>query len=168
MHQSLEPLPQGAISTSATPGTTSPTTTTSPADACDPQASFEPAPGAPAPSVQSIKDRGHLIVGVDQGTPGWGFRDPRDAQLKGLEVDLLRRIAFDLFGDADEKRIVFKTLNTAQRIAAVQRGDVDMVASLLTATCERWQLVDFSSVYFVAKQALLVNKGSKIQSVDDL
>jgi polar amino acid transport system substrate-binding protein len=168
MHQSLEPLPQGAVSTRVTPRTTGPTTTTNAEDACDPQASFAPEPGAPAPSVEAIESRGHLVVGVDQGTPGWGFRDPSDAQLTGLEVDLVRRIALELFGDTREDRVKFKTLNTAQRIAAVQEGEVDMVASLLTATCERWKMVDFSSVYFVAKQALLVSRESPIESVDDL
>jgi polar amino acid transport system substrate-binding protein len=166
MHQSLRPLPQGAVSTSA-PATQGPTNTTTPAEACNPQAIFAPQPGAPAPSVQAIRDRGHLVVGVDQGTPEWGFRNPSTAQLTGFEVNLLRRIAFELFGD-DKDRIEFKTLNTAQRIAAVQDGKVDMVASLLTATCARWKQVDFSSVYFIAEQALLVNDKSPIESVDDL
>ena len=167
LHESLEPLPRGAVSTGAPP-TTSPTTTTGPADACDPRASFDFRSDAAMPTVQAIKERGHLVVGVDQGTPGWGFRNPSNAQLEGLEVELVRRIALELFGDAGEERIKFRTLNTAQRIAAVQDGTVDMVASLLTATCERWKMVDFSTVYFVAKQALLVNERSKIQSVADL
>jgi polar amino acid transport system substrate-binding protein len=167
LHESLEPLPRGAVSTSSTP-TTAPPPTTGPADACNPQASLELQPNVPTPTVQALRDRGYLVVGVDQGTRGWGFRDPSDGHLKGLEVELLRRIALELFGDAKEERIKFKTLNTAQRIAAVQNGTVDMVASLLTATCERWKLVDFSTVYFVANQALLVNQQSTIHSVDDL
>ncbi len=62
----------------------------------------------------------------------------------------------------------FKTLTTAQRIDAVKQGKVDMVASLLTATCARWKDVDFSTIYYDARQALLVNLDSPIKTVADL
>jgi polar amino acid transport system substrate-binding protein len=167
LRQSLDPLPRGAASTT-TALTTGPPTTTAPSTMCDPQQSFAPQPGAPTPSLDAIRQRGYLVVGVDQGTRGWGFRNPANAQLTGLEVELLRRIAREIFQDGDPKRVVFKTLNTAQRITAVEQGKVDLVASLLTATCDRWQEVDFSTVYFLAHQALLVDNASPITSVADL
>ena len=80
---------------------------------------------------------------------------------------LLRRISHEIFRD-DQDHLTFKTLTTAQRIDAVQAGKVDMVASLLTATCARWKDVDFSTVYYDAHQDLLVNLDSPIHTVADL
>jgi len=160
MTRSLAPLQQA-------PGSTT-TTTTPPAPPCDPRASFAPEGTVTGPSIKAIQDRGMLVVGVDQGTAGWGNRDPRDGQLTGLEVDLLGDIASALFGGDPLAHLKFRTVTTAQRIADVQAGKVDMVASLLTATCDRWEDVDFSSTYYDAKQSVLVNQDSNIDAVSDL
>ena len=168
LHASLKPLPQGTVPTTTTPPAPGPTTTTEGQDKCQATRSFAPQPGTPMPSVAAIRKHGKLVVGVDQGTPGWGFRDPTDGNLKGLEVELLHRIANEIFQNDDPTNIEFKTLDTAQRITAVQQGKVDMVASLLSATCARWKVVDFSSVYFLAQQALLVDNASPIRSLADL
>lgn len=161
LRASLEPLPKSSPVTTSTV----PPTTTEPR--CDPRASYAPEPDGRTDSVDAIRDTGYLVVGVDQGTRGWGFRDPRTGDLTGFEVELLHRIARELFGD-DVDRVHFMTLTTAQRIEAVKQGKVDMVASLLTATCERWNDVDFSSTYFDAEQAVLVNQTSEIDTIDDL
>ncbi len=50
----------------------------------------------------------------------------------------------------------------------MQDGRVDMVASLLTATCPRWNDVDFSTVYYDAHQDVLVDDTSTIHTLDDL
>ena len=162
LDESLAPLPSVAPSSA----TTVPSTTVAPP--CNPTMSYAPDPDAPMPSFDKIRETGYLVVGVDQGTRGWGFRDPRTGDLTGLEVDLLRRIARAIFPDGGDDRVHFMTLTTAQRIAAVKAGKVDMVASLLTATCGRWNDVDFSTTYFNAKQAVLVNKKSPIQTIHDL
>jgi polar amino acid transport system substrate-binding protein len=160
MNRSLSPLPSTPQSTSAATSTTTPDTT------CNPVQSFAPDGTTTGPGLDKIRSNGVLVVGVDQGTTGWGYRDPRTGELKGLEVDLLEKIAGAILGD--ESKIKFKTVTTAQRIAAVQRGDVDMVASLLTATCARWRDVDFSTVYYDAHQDVMVNENSDITNVDDL
>lgn len=162
MTRSLAPLPQPPSATVNSPVTTAPATCTNPRE------SFAPDGNAAGPTISDIQSRGMLVVGVDQGTAGWGNRDPRDGQLTGLEVDLLQDIASAMFGGDPLAHLKFKTVTTAQRIAAVKSGKVDMVASLLTATCERWEEVNFSSVYYNAKQSVLVNKDSDIEAVSDL
>jgi polar amino acid transport system substrate-binding protein len=133
---------------------------------CDPTASIDPGDVEPAAAIAQLRDHDRLVVGVDQGTYGWGFRNTTTGDLSGLEVELLKRISREMFGD--DRPIEFKTLTTANRITAVQHGDVDMVASLLTATCARWQQVDFSTVYFVAHQDVLVDEQSDIHTLEDL
>jgi polar amino acid transport system substrate-binding protein len=162
LRRSLDPLPSAPPST--TEPASAPTSTTPPP--CDPTASIEPGDIEPGAAIAQLRDHDRLVVGVDQGTYRWGFRDTTTGELSGLEVDLLKRIARELLGD--ENAIEFKTLTTANRITAVQNGDVDMVASLLTATCARWQQVDFSTVYFVAHQDVLVDEHSDIHTLDDL
>ena len=152
---------------------TDPTTTTAAPSApptaapatCDPRASFAPDPTLPTLTVDAIRQRNMLVVGVDQGTLNWGYRDPRDGTINGLDVDILRQIALAIFGRDPDAHLQFKTLTTAERVQAVMSGKVDMVASLLTATCDRWKDVDFSTVYYEAHQDVLVPIGSPVHTV---
>jgi polar amino acid transport system substrate-binding protein len=148
--------------------TAAPSTTTTAPPPCDPRESFAPDPTLPTPSVTAIKNRGMLVVGVDQGTLNWGYRDPRNGTITGLDVDILRQIALAIFGSDPDAHLQFKTLTTAERVDAVKYGKVDMVASLLTANCDRWSDVDFSTVYYLAHQDVLVPVGSPVHTVTDL
>jgi len=157
-----------------TTSTTTPRTTATPPGCADPTQSFRPdqplpVPGdMPAGTLRAIQDRGMLIVGVDQGTLDWGYRDPRNGNIDGLDVDLLRAIARAIFGGDPDAHLQFKTLTTAQRVSAVADGKVDMVASLLTATCARWGQVDFSTTYYDAHQDVLVPTDSTVTEASDL
>ena len=150
--------------TTTTAGRSTATTTTAPTS-CDPRESFAPDPTLPMPTIAAIRKRGMLVVGVDQGTLNWGYRDPRDGTIRGLDVDILRQIALAIFGSDPDAHLQFKTLTTAERVDAVKDGKVDMVASLLTATCDRWTYVDFSTVYYLAHQDVLVPVGSPVHTV---
>jgi len=156
---------------------TDPTTTTAPSTpptttpaTCNPgpTESFLPDPNLPTPTVDAIQKRGMLVVGVDQGTLNWGYRDPRNGTIDGLDVDILRQIALAIFGSDPDTHLKFETLTTAERIQAVKSHDVDMVASLLTATCDRWKDVDFSTEYYEAHQDVLVPLDSPVDTVADL
>jgi polar amino acid transport system substrate-binding protein len=50
----------------------------------------------------------------------------------------------------------------------VKARQVDMVASLLSATCARWNDVDFSTEYYEAHQDVLVPIDSPVHGVGDL
>jgi polar amino acid transport system substrate-binding protein len=155
-----------------------PTTTTTGAPSCDPTASLRPASPLPAPgqmptgsTMAAIQKQGHLVVGVDQSTFRFGYRDPRTGQIQGFDIDVAREIARAIFGDPNA--IELHALNSADRLPAVENKDghtptVDMVVSQVSMTCGRWQDVDFSSVYYLAHQALLVRLGSGIAGVPDL
>src|SRR4051812_39661203 len=61
--------------------------------------SFPPADGpATGPTIDKIKNRGALIVGVDETTLLLSYRDPGSSDLEGFEIDLARAIARDLLG----------------------------------------------------------------------
>ncbi|BCJ31384.1 ABC transporter substrate-binding protein [Actinocatenispora sera] len=116
-------------------------------------------------AVSRIKERGRLVVGVDQNTYLFGFRD-QDNDLKGFDIDMLREVARAIFGDPN--KIQFKVITSAQRIPVLQKHQVDLVADVMTVNCERWKQVAFSSVYFDAGQRVLVPSGSTATKLGDL
>jgi polar amino acid transport system substrate-binding protein len=156
------PRPVGAQDPAVVPGVTA-----APPGSCDPRASLRPRDTALAgPTVAKIVQRGRLIAGVDQNTFMFGFRDPFTGRLTGFDVDVAREIARALFGDPD--RVQFKTISSADRIPAIQRGEVDIVVRTMTMTCERLRQVAFSTEYFTAGQRVLVTRDSPVQSMADL
>ncbi|MGG7573733.1 glutamate ABC transporter substrate-binding protein [Streptomyces sirii] len=116
-------------------------------------------------AVARIKDRGRLVVGVDQNTYRWGYRDPATGKLEGFDIDLARAIAEDILGPDPE--VVFKAVPTDQRIRALQKRTVDMVVRTMTINCARKRQVAFSTSYFQAGQQVLAPKSSGIKAFDD-
>jgi polar amino acid transport system substrate-binding protein len=116
--------------------------------------------------MAKIRARGYLIAGVDQNTYHFGYLNPFDGQIEGFDIDMLHAIAAAIFGNPNKIRFV--AMSDAQRIPTVQSGEVDIVAHTMTITCARWQLVDFSTVYFNAGQRVLVRSNSTARSLIDL
>ncbi|MDQ8700894.1 glutamate ABC transporter substrate-binding protein [Streptomyces sp. LHD-70] len=140
------------------------------ADDCTPESavrSLRPSKDE-GPTVKEIKERedkpNKLIVGVDQNSYRWGYRNPSTGDLEGFDIDLVRAIADALLGDPDA--VVYRAVPTNQRVQAVQSGQVDMVVRTMTITCKRVEDVAFSTAYFETGQQLLVPKDSKITGYD--
>nr|WP_235581599.1 glutamate ABC transporter substrate-binding protein [Rhodococcus sp. Leaf278] len=160
------PLPDGA-SVAARP------TETSADDECArPTASLRPlpsgtdAPPVPQPTIDALRAKGRLVVGLDTGSNLFSFRDPMTGQLVGFDVDIAREISRDLFGDPN--RLDFRILSSAQRLEALQNSSVDIVVKTMTITCARRKDVQFSTVYFQAQHRILVVQGSGIRDIGDL
>ncbi|MET8563392.1 glutamate ABC transporter substrate-binding protein [Streptomyces flaveolus] len=126
---------------------------------------------ADGPTIDAIKARTgarrKLIVGVDQNSYRWGYRNPNTegARLEGFDIDLVHRIAEDILGDPDA--VQFKAIPTNQRIPAVEDGRVDMVVRTMTITCARLKQVAFSAPYFKTGQQVLAPKSARITGYDD-
>ncbi|MFJ3905720.1 glutamate ABC transporter substrate-binding protein [Streptomyces sp. NPDC090025] len=147
------------------------------ADTCrDPDASLTPST-AEGPAVARIKRRGKLVVGVDQSSYKWGFRTPptlarqpdgsvkqTPGELEGFDIDLAKAIAKGILGDEDA--VIFRTIPTNQRIAALESGRVDLVVRTMTINCKRIQQVAFSTAYFQAGQQVLAPRSSAITGYD--
>ncbi|NUT47863.1 MAG: glutamate ABC transporter substrate-binding protein, partial [Saccharothrix sp.] len=161
------PWPAGAVELTAPPSTEAPTVS------CDPTASLRPTGPLPPPgrmpegtTMARIQAHGRLIAGVDQNTYLMGFRNPFSGELEGFDVDMAREVARAVFGDPGA--IQFKVLTSDQRMPAVENHEVDLVVRTMTATCERWQKVNFSTVYLQAGQRVLVPSGSDVTGVESL
>ncbi|UUS31078.1 MULTISPECIES: glutamate ABC transporter substrate-binding protein [Streptomyces] len=129
----------------------------------NPEASLPPS-RAEGPAVAAIRARGRLVVGVDQNSYRWGYRDSVKGTLEGFDIDLARAIAADLLGSPDA--IVFRTVPTDQRIAALVSGKVDLVVRTMTINCARIRQVAFSTAYFETGQQVLAPKDSPITGYD--
>ncbi|NKZ10382.1 glutamate ABC transporter substrate-binding protein [Mycolicibacterium septicum DSM 44393] len=151
------PTPSGAVVASGVRGV--------PVESCDATASLRPS-GVSGPAVQAIRQRGRLIVGIDQNTNLMSFRDPVSGELTGFDVDIAREVARDLLGDP--AKVDFRLLTSPERITALQDGTVDIVVKAMTITCTRAEEIAFSTVYFDAHQRLLVPKDSPIRGPADL
>ena len=116
--------------------------------------------------MDRIQSRGRIIAGISFDIPGVGYRNPRTGLIEGFEADLARAIAEELLGAPD--RVDFFQVTDEQRIPALQNDLVDMVLSQITITPDRAGQVDFSIPYLVTREAILVPKGSSINSFDDL
>jgi polar amino acid transport system substrate-binding protein len=149
-----------------------PKSSSGPDSTCNPYASLRPGTLPPAGQLPAgstmarIRQRGRLIVGVDQNTYLFGFRDPQQGQIVGFDIDLAKQVAKAIFGDPS--KVQFKAITSAQRVPAVRDGDVDLVADTMTVTCDRLTQVAFSTVYFDAGQQILVPKDSKVTDISQL
>ncbi|MFF9065079.1 glutamate ABC transporter substrate-binding protein [Streptomyces sp. NPDC014891] len=157
----LLPLAHDGADAAAAPGAAGPgpgigTGVQIKADTCDrPWASLPPST-ADGPAIEAIRKRGKLVVGVDQSSYRWGYRNPETRALEGFDIDLARAVAEDLLGSRDA--VIFRAIPTNQRIAALDSGKVDLVVRTMTINCKRIQQVAFSTAYFQAGQQVLAPK----------
>ncbi|GHH92632.1 glutamate ABC transporter substrate-binding protein [Streptomyces capillispiralis] len=131
-----------------------------------------PPSDADGPTIEAIKSREgekrKLIVGVDQNSYRWGYRNPNSGEsgtLEGFDIDLVHRIAEDILGDPNA--VQFKAIPTDQRIPAIEDGRVDMVVRTMTINCARVQDVAFSAPYFRTGQQVLAPKSSPVEGYDE-
>ena len=140
---------------------------------CNPAASsLAPTAGdANGPTLQTIRNRGKLNVGVAQDGYLTGFVDPSTHQEAGFDVEIAEQVAEAIFGVPQsevQNYIHFVAVTNPQRITDIQAGTIDMTVDTMTITCARLQLVGFSSVYYQAQQRLLVLANSGVTSMQQL
>jgi aspartate/glutamate/glutamine transport system substrate-binding protein len=116
--------------------------------------------------LRKIQDRGKIIVGVKYDVPMFGLLNPSTNKLEGFDVDVAHEIANYIFGNPDA--IEFKEAVSKNRIPFLQDGTVDIIISTMTINADREQQIDFSVVYYLAGQSLLVPKNSTITGIQDL
>jgi ABC-type amino acid transport substrate-binding protein len=118
---------------------------------------------APDSTMGQIVAKGSLACGVKFDVIAFGFRNPTTSEVEGFDADLCREIAAALGVEPE-----FIEAISANRIPFLQEDRVDIVISTMTRTDERLLEIDFSKIYYVAGQKILVKSDSAYQSVDDL
>ncbi len=158
----------------ATPTPTASSSSSAAPKPCDnPLASYAPSGDLPSannlPSgstMAKIRARGRLIAGVSADTYLLGSRNPLTGKIEGFDIDLVKAVAKAIFGNENAYQLT--VITAAQRIPALQEGQVDMVARNMTINCDRWTQIAFSSEYYRSGQKIMVRKGSKATTLADL
>jgi len=108
------------------------------------------------------------VLTVVTSLPGpnfWGTNEADPSQIKtGLEYDMANDIAAKCGLKMEFRNEGFDPI-VAGQIAA---SSYDLILSQVTITDDRAKVVDFSGGYFKADQGVLVKKGTKVTSWDDI
>lgn len=115
----------------------------------------------PAGDDASDAAKTKLVVATSPDFPP--FESLEGGEVVGIEVDILNKIAEKMGMELDIQQMDFDSV-----IPGVQAGKFDVGMSGITVTDKRKENVDFSSVYFMAAQAIVVADGSSITGKADL
>jgi general L-amino acid transport system substrate-binding protein len=117
--------------------------------------------------LDTIKQRGNLICGVNGEVPGFSFVD-ENGKYSGLDVDICRAIAAALFDDPE--KVEYRKLSAQERFPAVQSGEVDVLSRNTTWTISRDTTngMEFAPTIFYDGQGIMVTKGSGVTQLKEL
>ena len=118
---------------------------------------------ADALSEVSLVFGGALTVCTD--SPYAPFVYEEKGKLDGFDVDLGQAVADELKVELDVIDVAFDDITSGESL----NTDVcDVAISAMTITGERARVLDFSSPYFDAKQALITPRGSGLDQLEEL
>jgi general L-amino acid transport system substrate-binding protein len=125
------------------------------------------APALAGKTLDAVRQRGELSCGVSTGIGGFSIVDSK-GEWTGLTTDFCRAVAAAVLGDAG--KVKFVPLTPQQRFAALQSGDIDLLATLATWTLTRDASLGllYAGVYFYDGQGFLVAKSVGVKSAREL
>lgn len=115
--------------------------------------------------LEKVRQRGFVSCGASQGVPGLSRPDEKGVW-KGFDSDVCRAVAVAVFGDKDKARFV--PLNAAQRLPALQTGEIDVLSRTTTWTYTRDLAVRFVATTIYDNDALLVRTSANVRTEKDL
>jgi general L-amino acid transport system substrate-binding protein len=115
--------------------------------------------------VDKIKQRGYMVCGASQGVPGMSLPDEKGLW-SGYDVDVCRAIAVAILGSHDKTRFV--PLNAAQRLPAIQTGEIDVLSRTTTITYSRDAAVRFAARSQYDNDGLLIRKSLGVKQKKQL
>jgi len=118
-------------------------------------------------TLDAVKQRGSVKCGVTTGLAGFSAPDAK-GHWSGLDADTCRAIAAAVLGDAG--KVEFVPLNSQQRFAALQAGEIDILARNTTWNLTRDASLGFhfTTITYYDGQGFLVPKKFKVTSARQL
>lgn len=116
------------------------------------------APRASAHSLERVRESGKIKVAISALQPM--------NRLQGFELDLARKLAEDLFGNAQALELL--PARNEERLAWVEQERVDMAIAQVSVTPERTKIVDFSPPYYRGGQGFVFPKNMPIERLSSL
>jgi polar amino acid transport system substrate-binding protein len=118
---------------------------------------------ARADTLEDIKKKGTLVVGVKADYPPYGFRDP-SGEIVGMEIDMAKDVAQRL-----GVKVQLEPVVASNRMQFLQQGKIDLMIATMSVNDERKKAVGIVEPYYYAGGvALLAAKSAKIKTGADL
>jgi general L-amino acid transport system substrate-binding protein len=124
-------------------------------------------PAVAGKTLDAVKARGEVICGVNTSAPGFSSTDSQ-GRWQGLDVDMCRAVAAAVLGNGD--KVKFVPLNSQQRFAALQAGEIDILSRNTTWTLTRDASLGivFTGINYYDGQGFMVPKKLRIDSAKKL
>jgi len=148
----------GGATTTSTPAATASALATTP--------TFDP-----MSYMSKLQTNGKIRVGTQEDNTPFSVKIPTTSKWEGFDVDVARELAKAIFGSAADPDafIEYVPVVSATRIPSLTDGKADVIIKTFTITEERKQQIDFSDVYFITGQRILVKKdNTTIKEAADL
>lgn len=127
-----------------------------------------PATASAGKTLDRVRQRGQVICGVNTSAPGFSATDSQ-GRWRGIDVDLCRAVAAAVLKDASKVRFV--PLNSQQRFAALQAGEIDVLSRNTTWSLTRdasLGIVFTGTINYFDGQGFMVPKKLNIDSAKKL
>jgi cystine transport system substrate-binding protein len=116
------------------------------------------APAHAADLLDTVKDRGTLIVGLEGTYPPFNFVDTKTRQLDGFDVDVAKLVARKL-----GVKVQFVKTEWSAILAGLGSGKFDIIVNQVGVTPERKKTFDFSVPYVASSPQLILRKNDTAQ-----
>jgi general L-amino acid transport system substrate-binding protein len=112
---------------------------------------------ASAGTLEDVKNRGHLVCGVNNGVPGFSAPDDK-GRMQGIDADVCYATAAAVLGDAS--KVEFTPLTAKERFTALSSGEVDILSRNTTHTLHRDAALGLNFTYYnyIDGQGFMVKK----------
>ena len=107
-----------------------------------------------ATTMGKIQEKGEIVIGVKYDVPPFGFKNPRNSEIEGFDIDFGKAVA-----DALGVKPKLVEAISDNRIPFIKDGTVDLILSTMTINAERVEQIDFTDPYFIARGRILQKKG---------
>jgi polar amino acid transport system substrate-binding protein len=113
-------------------------------------------------SLQTVKSKGKLVMGLDDAFPPMGFRN-EDNEIVGYDVDLAQEVAKRL-----GVKLVPQPIDWNAKEQELNTGAIDCIWNGFTITEERQKAVLFTKPYLKNAQVVVVKKGAPFTTLASL
>lgn len=118
---------------------------------------------AVADTLDTIKQRGKVAIGVKADSKPWGYLDPQGNPI-GMEIDLAKDVAERLGVDLD-----IVVVQSSNRIQFLEQGRVDLLIATMYDTEERRRVIDMVQPhYYSAATNVLSPKSAGLKEWKEL
>jgi polar amino acid transport system substrate-binding protein len=116
-----------------------------------------------AGTLKEIQQRRKVVIAVKDNLVPLGFRG-LDGNLQGLEIDIARKLAEEIFKNPDAVELV--SVVNQNRLKVVIDGSVDMAIARVTITPNRSRVIDFSRAYYLDGTGIVSRQANFVKSTD--